>query len=328
MFLSHQCIFICWGWTHILGGLDLHRQVLYKLPRSSKLTMSSHTPWKTLILVLLQGLLILADDPNSIGLRQIQDGDLSAGPSFVLSGESGGDLIASSWTPDESENRNLAISEAESIACAGFPAQNQDQQPAKSSKSRKTRRWDHRKRDGADGADAPPGFCRFDAPWRTQSVREGQPQVNSGQEINPASLFPLPDSAFFKLRSHKNIFVCHLLSAGSFQASSPVTYLEPCRRCKFTHVSLTRDIDLTLLSRLIKLRYIGSTTGSCTPQEDLWLCTYILPRISGGNPNVSNIGPRESSLAKLFLIQRTIMTCSNLWLLDSDASTHGIWMFL
>lgn len=137
MFLSHQCIFTGWGWTHILGGLH----VLYKLPRSSKLTMSSHTPWKRLLLVLLQGLLILADDRNSIGLRQIQDGDLSAGPSFVLSGESGGDLIASSWTPDESENRDLAISEAESIACAGFPAQNQYQQPAKSSKSRKLRRW-------------------------------------------------------------------------------------------------------------------------------------------------------------------------------------------
>lgn len=327
MFLSHQCIFTGWGWMHICG-LHLHRHVLYKLPRSSKLTMSSYTPWKTLILVLLQGFLILADDPNSIGLGQIQDGDLSAGPTFVLSGESGGDLIASSWTPDESENRNLAISEAESIACAGFPSQNQDQKPAKSSKSRKTRRWDHRKRDGAD---APPGFCRFDAPWRrTQPVREEQPQVNSGQEITPAtgsSLFPLPDTAFFKIKRLNNIFVCHLLSAGSLQASSPVAYLEPCRRCKFTHVSLTRDIDLTLLSRLIKLRHIGSTTGRCTPQEDLWLCTYILPRISDGNPNVSNIGPGESSLAKLFLIHST-MTCSNLWLLDGDASTHGIWMFL
>lgn len=317
--------FTAWGWTHILGGLHLNRQVPYKLPRSSKLTMSSHTPWKTLILVLLQGLLIFADDPNSIGLRQIQDEDLSAGPSFVFSGESGGDLIASSWTPDESENRNLAISEAESIACAGFPAQNQDQQPAKTSKSRKTRRWDHPKRDGAD---APPGFCN--APWRTQPVREGKPKVNSGQEINPTtdpSLFPLPDSAFFKLKNHKNIFVCHLISGGSLQASSPVTYLEPCRRCKFTHVSLTMDIDLTLLSRLIELRYIGSTTGSCTAQEDLWLCTYLIPRISNGDPDVSNIGPRDSSLAKLFLIHST-MTCSNLWLLDGDASIQGIWMFL
>lgn len=219
------------GWTHLLDGV----QVLYKLPRSSTLTMSSNTPWKRLLLILLQGLLILADDSNSIGLRQIRDGDLSAGPSFVLSGESGGDLIASSWTPNESENRDLAISEAERIACADFPAQNQDQKPAKSSKSRKIRRWDHRKRDGAD---APPGFCSFDAPWRTQSGQEGQQKVDSGQEIIPAtgsSLFPLPDSAFFKLKRYSNIYVCHLLSAGSLQASSPVTYLEPCRRRKFTH---------------------------------------------------------------------------------------------
>lgn len=296
--------------------------MLYKLPRYSKLTMSSHTPWKTLILCFLQGLLILADDPNSIGLRQIQDGDPSADPSFVLSGESGGDLIASSWTPDESENRNLAISETESIACAGFPAQNQDQQPAKSSKSRKTRRWDHRKRDGAD---APPGFCSFDAPWRTQSVQKGQPEVNSDQEIIPVTgsrMFPLPDSAFFKLKNYNNVFVCHLLSAGSLQASSPVTYLEPCRRCKFTHVSLTRDIDLTLLSRLIELRYIVSTTGSCTEQEDLWLCTYVLSRMNDGNPNVSNIGLIESSLAKLFLIHST-MTCSNLCMATSWRRIHS-----
>ena len=216
------------GRTHILDGV----QALYKLPRSSTLTMSSNTPWKRLLLILLQGLLILADDSNSIGLRQIRDGDLSAGPSFVLSGESGGDLIASSWTPNESENPDLAISEAERI---DFPAQNQDQKPAKSSKSRKIRRWDHRKRDGAD---APPGFCSFDAPWRTQSGQEGQQQVDSGQEIIPAtgsSLFPLPDLAFFKLKRYTNIYVCHLLSAGSLQASSPVTYLEPCRRRKFTH---------------------------------------------------------------------------------------------
>lgn len=197
--------------------------------------MSFHTPWKTLILVLLQGHLILANDANdanSISLRQVQDGDRSAGPSFVFSVESGGDPIASSWTPDESENR-LASSEAESIACAGSPAPNQDQQPGKSSRKRKIRRSDHRKRDGA--AD-PPGFCSSNAQWLTRP-RQGQ-QVDSGQEIIPVTgsrLFPLPDSAAFKIRQYKDVYVCHLLSAGSLQASSPVAYLEPCRRCKFTH---------------------------------------------------------------------------------------------
>lgn len=103
----------------------------------------------------------------------------------------------------------------------------------------------------------------------------------------------------FKVRQYRNVYVCHLLSARSLQASSPVTYLEPCR----------------------KLRYVVST-GSCTAQEDLWLCTYVFPRTEDGNPNVSNIGYRESSLAKFFLIYRT-MTSSDCYMATSWRRIHS-----
>lgn len=195
--------------------------------------MSFHTPWKTLLLILLPCLLIIADDPDSISLLQFQ-GDQLAGSGIVLSGENDGISLASSWAPDESENLYLADSKAGGEACAGPHSQNQDQQPAKSSKRRKIRRSDHRERDGVD----PPDFCRADALGRTRSGEVGQ-QVDEGQKITPGTkweVFPLPDSAFFKLKNYNNIFVCHFISfAGSLQASTPVSWLEPCRRCKFTH---------------------------------------------------------------------------------------------
>lgn len=268
--------------------------------------MSFHTPWKTLLLILLPGLLILADDPNSISLLQFQEEDPLAGFSIALSGETDGNLPTSSWTPDESENLYLANSEAEGVPCAGSPSQNQGQQPANSSKRRKIKRSDHRKRDGAN----PPDFCRADAIRKTRSGEAGQ-QVEEGQKITPGTElqeFPLPDSPFFKIRQYNYIYVCHLVSfAGSLQTSTPVTWLEPCRRCKFTQASLTRDMyRFNSSSRLIELGHIGSTTGSCTAQEDLWLCTYVLDRVPDGNPAVSNIGPRNSPLAKSLLIHSTM----------------------
>lgn len=268
--------------------------------------MSFHTPWKTLLLILLPGLLILADDPNSISLLQFQEEDPLAGFSIALSGETDGNLPTSSWTPDESENLYLANSEAEGVPCAGSPSQNQGQQSANSSKRRKIKRSDHRKRDGAN----PPDFCRADAIRKTRSGEAGQ-QVEEGQKITPGTElqeFPLPDSPFFKIRQYNNIYVCHLVSfAGSLQTSTPVTWLEPCRRCKFTQASLTRDMyRFNSSSRLIELGNIGSTTSSCTAQEDLWLCTYVLDRVPDGNPAVSNIGPRNSPLAKSLLIHSTM----------------------
>lgn len=296
----------------------------FKLPLSFKFTMSFHTPWKTLLLILVPSLLILADDPNTISFLQFQEGDSSAGSGIVLSGESGGDLLASSWAPDESENLHLTSSQAEGVTCAGSPPQNQDQQPSKGSKRSKIRRSDHRKRDGAGD---PPDFCRSDALWQTRSGGTGQ-QVDGGQKITSGTgteskAFPLPDSAAFKVRKYRSVYVCHLVSAGSLQASSPVTWLEPCRRCKFTRASFTRGrYRINLSSRLIELGYIGSDTGSCTAQEDLWLCTYLLPRTADGNPNVSNKGPRESSLAKSLPIYSR-MTCSNLCIDTSWRRIHS-----